>query len=586
MQDTKKYEAPSIRNRIIARLGRIARLQASPDDARLTSYFAKYICSTGSTTSITSVESATSTGLNTSANGTGSTRRKRHHAWTGAGALLAIALLLGACSPASNPAAEAEQGKQVHFLYNFSTRSLDPHTDSSYVPLRAGITETLVRLDEDKLAVAPWLAKSWESDNGEDWTIHLRDGITFQNGKPLTGDAVKASLERVIKENTGVQNALKIKTIQADGQTLHITTTEPFPEFVSELVNPNTSIIDVTESDVVNKPVGTGPFALSSFTPGSRLDVTRYDGYWDGASPLDGVTFSFNEDANARSLALKSGQVDIVYRPEVESLAALDAQNGIRVDATSTFRVHQITMNMQRPALQDVNVRHAIDALIDRKEIVDSILLGYGEPATGPFLPSLPFAPVYQQQPGGQEVAKQYLQKAGYTLVNGTMQKDGQPLKLTLLTYSSRADLPLIAQVFQSDAGRIGIGVEIRQIDTPEEYMAANRDWDLATYSNLTAPRGDAGYYLNATYHPKGALNFSGVHDDKLTAIIDKLNRTVQPEQRAVLAKQAADYVHNNVINAFVLYPSTIVAYNENKVKNWVTTRSEYYMITNKLDVM
>lgn len=566
MNRLEKNKAIATIHRILAMLGRTApQSRVRKDGVRITN---------DSTRSIQIVQSI------------GATPSKRRYTWTVAAVMLALVMLLGACSPASQSAADAQQGKHVHFLYNFSTRSLDPHTDSSYVPLRAGITETLVRLDEDKLSVEPWLAKSWEGDDDEHWTIHLRDDITFQNGKPLTGAAVKASLERVLKENTGVQNALKIKTIEADGQTLHITTTEPFPEFVSELVNPNTSIIDVSETDIVNKPVGTGPFALSSFTPGSRLELKRYDGYWDGASPLDGVTFSFNEDANARSLALKSGQVDVVYRPEIESLASLDAQDGIRVDATSTFRVHQMTMNMQRPALQDVNVRKAVDALIDRKEIVDSILLGYGEPATGPFLPSLPFAPVYEQQTGGADVAKQYLQKAGYTLVNGTMQKDGQPLKLTLLTYSARADLPLIAQVFQSDAGRIGIAVEIRQIDTPEEYMAANRDWDLATYSNLTAPRGDAGYYLNATYHPKGALNFSGVHDDQLTAIIDKLNRTVESKQRSVLAKQAADYVHDNVINAFVLFPSTIVAYNENKVKNWVTTRSEYYMITNKLDVM
>ena len=65
--------------------------------------------------------------------------------------------------------------------------------------------------------------------------------------------------------------------------------------------------------------------------------------------------------------------------------------------------------------------------------------------------------------------------------------KNGEPLTFTLLTYSARADLPLIAQVFQSDAKQIGIDVEIRQIDIPEEYMASNRDWDLATYSNLTA---------------------------------------------------------------------------------------------------
>ena len=128
--------------------------------------------------------------------------------------------------------------------------------------------------------------------------------------------------------------------------------------------------------------------------------------------------------------------------------------------------------------------------------------------------------------------------------------------------------------------------MQIRQIDAPEEYMASNRDWDIATYSNLTAPRGDAGYYLNATYHPKGALNFSGSEDPALTKIIDELNLTVEPKKRAELAEKAANYVHDNVLNSFVLHPATIVAYNSKKVKNWVTTRSEYYMITNKLDVM
>lgn len=499
--------------------------------------------------------------------------------------LLIIASMLAACSNTSN-SSQKEDSKHISFLYNFSTNSLDPHVDTSYVPLRAGITETLVKLDEENLTIAPWLAKDWSGDNGIHWTINLREGVTFHNGKEMDANAVKASLERALEESVAIQNALKIDTIEADGYTLNIKTKQPFPEFISELVNPNVSIIDVSEDDIINSPVGTGPFALTSFNPGSKLELERYDEYWDGPSNLDSVTFSFNEDANARTLALKSGEVDIVYRPEVESLESLSSQDGMKVEATETFRVHQMTMNMERKSLQDVNVRRAVDALIDRQKIVDTILLGYAEPAVGPFAPSLPFAPSYEQsQKGSKEAAVQYLEDAGYTLQDGKMQKDGEQLSFTLLTYSARADLPLIAQVFQSDAKQIGINVEIRQIDIPEEYMASNRDWDLATYSNLTAPRGDAGYYLNATYHPTGALNFSGAEEPELTKIIDKLNQTVNQEERAVLAEQAADYVHENVINSFVLHPSTIVAYNENKVKNWVTTRSEYYMITNKLDV-
>ncbi|PAD20021.1 nickel ABC transporter substrate-binding protein [Terribacillus saccharophilus] len=494
-----------------------------------------------------------------------------------------LLLLLAACT--DNADSEGDK-KHLTFVYNFATNSLDPNVDSSYVPLRAGLTETLVKLNEETLTIEPCLAESWEGTNeGKEWTIQLREDISFQNGQPMDAEAVKASLERSMKDNVAIQNALKIDSIEADGMTLHISNTQPFPEFVSELVNPNTSIIDVEAGDFVNNPIGTGPFKLDSFTPGSKLELVRNEDYWDETAKLDSVTFSFNEDANARSLALESGNADVVFRPEVESIETLEAKEGIKVESTETFRVHQMTMNLERESLKDVNVRKAVDALINRDEIVDSVLLGYAQSAKGPFPDSLPFAPTYSDRETGAEVAKEYLEKAGYSLQDGKMQKDGEPLEFTLLTYSARADLPLIAQIFQSDAKKLGIDVELRQIEIPEEYMASNRDWDLATYSNLTAPRGDAGYYLNATYHPDGALNFSGANEPELTKIIDQLNVTVDMDKRSELAEEAANYVDENQINSFVLYPDTLVAYDETKVKNWVTTRSEYYMITNQLDV-
>ncbi|WP_347342885.1 ABC transporter substrate-binding protein [Priestia flexa] len=320
----------------------------------------------------------------------------------------------------------------IHFLYNFSTNSLDPHVDSSYVPLRAGITETLIRLDEENLSIEPWLAESWDGEDGQNWTIKLREDVKFQNGKQMDAESVKKSLERALKENVAIQNALKIDTISADGFTLTIKTTEPFPEFISELVNPNVAIIDVSEEDFVNKPVGTGPFKLASFTPGSKLELERFDDYWDGASKLDSVTFAFNEDANARTLALKSGQTDIVYRPEVESLDSLKEDSKMKVESTATFRVHQLTMNMQREEMKDINVRKALDALIDRQKIVDKILLGHAETARGPFLPSLAFAPTYDKRETGSDEAVKHLEKAGYTLKDGKMQKDGKQLIMSM----------------------------------------------------------------------------------------------------------------------------------------------------------
>ncbi|TWT00557.1 nickel ABC transporter substrate-binding protein [Planomicrobium sp. CPCC 101079] len=496
--------------------------------------------------------------------------------------ILAV-LLLAACS---SETAEQTGGKnEINLLFNFATSSLDPNVDTSYVSLRAGITETLVHLNDESLKIEPWLAESWTSEDGQTWTIQLRNDVTFQNGNPMDGAAVKASLERAMKDSVAIKNALRIESIEAEGHTLTIKTEVPFPEFPSELVHPNTSIIDVSETDFVNKPVGTGPFAVSSFTPGTAVKLERYDGYWDGAALLETATFSFNEDANARSLALQSGDADIVFRPEVESLDSLKAMEGVEVESTSTFRVHQMTMNLQRKPLQDINVRKALDALIDRQMISDTILKGHAEVAAGPFPSSFSFAPDYPEKQSGMDAARNFLKEAGYTETNGVMQKDGKPLELTMLTYSARADLPLIAQIFQSDAKQLGIQVTIQQIEIPEEYMAANRDWDLTTYSNLTAPRGDAGYYLNATYHPKGALNFSGADDDQLTEMIDQLNSTVGQQERSDIAEEIAAYVDEQVYNSFILHPNTLVAYNSDKVKNWVTSRSEYYMLTNKLDV-
>lgn len=497
---------------------------------------------------------------------------------------IALSLLLTGCS--SGTAEPQEEGrKELNLLFNFAARSLDPNVDSSYVPVRAGITETLVHLNDDSLTLEPWLAESWDSENGQDWTIQLREGVTFQNGNPMDGKAVKASLERAMKDNVAIKNALRIESIEADGQLLTVRTTMPFPEFPSELVHPNTSIIDVTETDYINRPIGTGPFAVESFTPGTAVDLIRYDGYWDGAAKLEAARFSFNEDANARSLALESGNADIAFRPEVESLENLESVPGLKVESTSTFRVHQMTMNLERESMKDIHVRKAVDALINRDLISDTILKGHAEVAEGPFPSTFSFAPDYPEKQTGLEEAKNLLEQAGYKVKDGIMQKDGEPLVWKMLTYSARADLPLIAQVFQSDAKQLGITVDIQQIEVPEEYMAANRDWDLTTYSNLTAPRGDAGYYLNATYHPQGALNFSGADDEQLTALIDELNLTVGEEARSVIAEKIALYVDENVYNSFILHPNTLVAYNADKVENWVTTRSEYYMLTNTLDV-
>jgi peptide/nickel transport system substrate-binding protein len=110
--------------------------------------------------------------------------------------LLVIAVFITACT--ENIKSDKEEGsKHVNFLYITSLLThFDPQVDSSYVPLRAGITETLVKLDEENITIAPWLAVSWSGEDGINWVIDIRIGITFHNGKKMDADAVKLSLQR------------------------------------------------------------------------------------------------------------------------------------------------------------------------------------------------------------------------------------------------------------------------------------------------------------------------------------------------------------------------------------------------------
>lgn len=496
---------------------------------------------------------------------------------------IGLLLLAAACSKGANTNGEQSQPpeKELSFLFNFASQTIDPHLD--YTPLRAGVVETLVKLGED-LQIQPWLAKEWSSPDGQHWTFKIREQVTFQNGKALDADAVKQSLERAMEQNPGVKQVLKIKQMEASGQSLQITTEQPFPQFPSELVHPNTAIIDVSAPEPDKKPIGTGPFQVASFTSGSSLKLDRYDKYWDGAAKLNHATFSFNEDANARLSALMAGDADIVYRPPVESMETMKNDASLHLDSVVSLRTHELIFNTKHADFQNKYVRKAFDALVNRDELKDAIMGGQATVASGPFLPEFPFVPGYESKESGVDAALKWFQQAGYEVKQGKVTKDGQPLSFKLVTYASRAEFPLLAQVLQSQAKELGIAITIAQVDKYEDYLLEKDDWDLGTYSPLIAPRGDASYFLNVAFKPDGSLNFGKINDQELSAWIDELDQTVDTNARYALIKQALTRINEEMYYSYLVHPNTLVLYRD-KVKNWVTSKSEYYMLTNELDV-
>lgn len=163
--------------------------------------------------------------------------------------LLPLAFLIFMSGCAANEGEDLQQGhgkepddKSITLMFSFGSETLDPHLD--WVPVRAGITETLVKINED-LELEPWLAESWEQVDDNTWEFKIKEDITFHDGAQLDAQAAADSLERAFEVNPSIEAALHIEEVEATDQTLVIHTTQPNPMLVSELVNPNTAITQV-----------------------------------------------------------------------------------------------------------------------------------------------------------------------------------------------------------------------------------------------------------------------------------------------------------------------------------------------------
>lgn len=481
-----------------------------------------------------------------------------------------------------------EEDKKVRMIFSFNSPDLDPH--NIFTPLRAGITETLLKLDEE-LNIEGWLATEWEATDETTWVFTIREDVTFHDGTKLDAAAVKASFERGIRESEALAGALKIESMEADGQTFTIRTTEPHPSLPSELVNPYASIIQAKAEEEMgtkafNKsPVGTGPFQVKSFKPNAEVVLERYDDYWAGTPQLKEATIQFNEDPNVRALALQSGEADIAFNLPAESVEAIEADEQLKVESIPSLRVHFILYNQRKEQMQDRVVRSALNLLLDRESIARDIMQGHAIPANGPYNPDLPFGSEEAAVKPDIAKAKEMLKKAGYEEDDrGLLVKDGKPLTLEMVTFEARPELPLIAQLLQSDAKKAGITIQIKTVEDVDNYLKENEEWDLATYSNLTAPRGDGAYFLNTALVPGGAFNAGKIDIPKLNAIVKELNATSEIEERTDITKRAVEILLEEVPHSYAVFPHNIVGINQ-RITGWKPGAEEYYVLTHTMDV-
>jgi len=242
-----------------------------------------------------------------------------------------------------------------------------------------------------------------------------------------------------------------------------------------------------------------------------------------------------------------------------------------------------LVFNLERPGLDDINVRKAINMAINRDDLAQKVMSGTGIPAIGPFPPVLPFGGSelkgYHYDPAG---AKRLLDEAGWKRgSDGIRQKGGKKLEYTFLSYKSRPELPVIMEAIQSQLLDIGIKIEINNVENISEAMKGG-DFDAAIYSFSTAPTGDPQYMLETVFLTGGDNNFGHYSSEKLDALGRKLQSTFDTEERKTIAKEAQQILIDDAAFAFLVYPKIITAVHKD-VEGVVITPTEWYFLNSNV---
>ncbi|CAN5715088.1 ABC transporter substrate-binding protein [soil metagenome] len=435
--------------------------------------------------------------------------------------------------------------------------TLDPHgqNDQPSARVRVQIYETLVEQTPD-LDLVPWLAESWEQVDDLTWHFHIREGVTFHNGDPLTAHDVVYSFERLRSPEQASPSAFIVgflDTIEAiDDMTVEMTTKYIFAPLLAHLSHNATSIVNQRVVEEAGPDfgttvvVGTGAFRFVSWETGSQLVIERNPDWWNGQAGVERVVFRPIPDSTVLSIELETGGVDVAYDVNPQDISRLEDHPSVELLEYQDLGTTYVGFNADRAPFDDVRVRQAINHAIDIETIVDVIWEGQAVRAASPLSPN-----VFASHPGVEpyaydpERARQLLADAGYPDgFETSIWTNDNPLRIQ------------VAEIAQAQLGEIGVTVDIRVLEWGTylaETAAGNHDMFILGWSTVTA---DADYGLYALFHSSeiGASNRTYWSDARVDELLDRGRQTVDPDDRTAIYYEAQEIIAEEAPWIFVAF--------------------------------
>ena len=516
----------------------------------------------------------------------------------GAGTAVAVTGLLAACGapapavppPAANPtnggvgansttaaARPAQSTGELKLAIDGEFPATLDATKNAYQLVRLGAAETLTRLTP-QMKLVPWLAKDITNLDPTTWRVSLRPNAKFWDGTAVTAQDVQAAFQANWAAYPAAAGLLSKDTQinVVDPTTLDFKTPDPIGNFAN-VVSAQFFVIHK------NGMTMTGPYKPTNIAVGQQLDAEAFADHWDGPPPLAKLTVRLVTDPNARVLALRSGDVDLVYGVPPQAAKSIGGSD-LTVSTVSSGREDYLVVNHRRLPFSDKAVREATALAIDRAGLLTIGLAGQGSVATGMFPPDQGVQNV-DMQASDPTRAKQVLDAAGWTPgADGVRAKEGQRLSFQLLSAPARTEWTPMAVAIQAQLQPLGYDIQIEQVNNIGDALTQSQDFDIAMYSANMLVTGDPLYIFNQTLAKGGPANYGAYTNPQLESTLSSMRSEADPAERQALAVQAQQIAKDDTPNIYILVVPFIAA-NGNKVKGYTLHPNDLYIVDNQISV-
>ncbi len=494
------------------------------------------------------------------------------------GAVAGTGSLIAACSgstPATGTTTSGTAPKRggnlsVGLSGSSGADTLDPHQGLTFLDsARAqSLYQPLLQLNAQAQPEMV-LAESITATTPTEWIIKLRPGITFHDGKPLTAQDVIYTFRRILTGAKGVpfggalhlgpMNANELKAL--DKLTVQVPFTSHYATFLDQLTFwAFLYIIPDGFDPATQKPNGTGPFKYQSFTPQQRSVFTKNKNYWKSGQPyVDTLTIIDFPDNTSLQDALTTGVIHAAGGFDGPELTALGTVSGVKAVASHTGSITPFTMRVDQAPFNDVRVRQAMRLLVDRPQLIDSALDGYGVVANdvfGPYDPDFNHS-LHREQDIPR--AKSLLQAAGH-----------ENLTVTLVTSPAATGMVAMATVFAEQAKAAGVTVKLSNVASSvffgKSYLSWGFSQDFYNYSPYLAQ-------VAQSMLPTSPFNETHTNNSTLTKLYNQANATLDQPTRKQIEYEMQNfdftqggYIIPAYIDALDAYSTKITGYSPSAV--------------------